>query len=117
MEFVRTRAANRAVISNHRTEIETQASEDARIGIVHRLVSLFEGGFVQVEGVSILHNEFARTHHPKARANLITELGLDLVKINRQLLVAGNLFAHQIGNDFFMGRAHAVVTLVAIFQA
>ena len=116
VEFVRARAANRAVVSNHWAEVEAQACENTRIGVVHALVSLFERGFVQVEGVGIFHDELTRAHHAKARANLITEFGLNLVEVHRQLLVAGDLFAHQVSDDFFMSGAYAVIALVAIFQ-
>jgi hypothetical protein len=44
-----------------------------------------------VERIGVLHQEFARAHHAEARADLVAELGLDLVEVDRQLLVAGQL--------------------------
>ncbi|MNN11989.1 hypothetical protein D3C81_1249660 [compost metagenome] len=70
-----------------------------------------------MEGVGVLHDELATTHQAEARTDLVTELGLDLVHVERQLLVAGELVAGQVGDDFFVGRADAEVALVAVLQA
>ena len=36
-----------------------------------------------MEGIAILHDEFAAAHQPEAGPNLVTEFGLDLIKIYR----------------------------------
>ena len=56
---------------------------------------------VDVEGIGILHQELACAHHPEARADLVAELGLHLVEVHRQLLVAGQLAAREVagGSD------------------
>jgi hypothetical protein len=46
-----------------------------------------------MKGVGILHDEFAASHDAEARADLIAELRLDLVEIDRQLAVALDLAA------------------------
>ena len=48
---------------------------------------------VDVEGIGVLHDKFPGSHHPKARANLVSKLGLNLVVIDGQLFVALNIAA------------------------
>ncbi|MND53213.1 hypothetical protein D3C80_442450 [compost metagenome] len=70
-----------------------------------------------MEGVGVLHDELATTHQAEARTDLVTELGLDLVEVDRQLLVAVQLVAREVGDDFLMGRADAELALMAVVQA
>jgi hypothetical protein len=50
------------------------------------------------------------------RADLVPELGLDLVEMHRQLAVAANLAARHIGDDLLVRRAHAEVPVVAVLD-
>ncbi len=84
---------------------------------MHAIVGFLQRLLGEMEGVGVLHQEFASAHQPEARADLVTELGLDLVEVDRQLLVAVQLIAGQVGNDFFVGRAHAELAVVTILQA
>ncbi len=59
VEFVGAGATDGAVVGDDGTEVETQAREDAHVGVVHHLIGLFQGFFAQVEGVTILHHELA----------------------------------------------------------
>ena len=70
-----------------------------------------------MEGVGVLHQKLAATHQAKARADLVAELGLDLVQVDRQLFVAVQLVACQVGDHFFMGRTDAELAAVAILDA
>ena len=67
-----------------------------------------------MEGVGILHQELTGTHHAETRAHFITELGLDLEEVQRQLFVRADLVADQIGDHFFMRRAQHERTIAAI---
>ena len=67
-----------------------------------------------MKGIGVFHHEFAGTHHPKTRADFITEFGLNLIKIKRQLLVAANFRAGNVGNHFFVGRAKTKLAFVPI---
>ena len=67
-----------------------------------------------MKGIGVFHHEFARAHHTKTRADFITEFGLNLIKIKRQLLVAANFRAGNVGNHFFVGRAKTKFALVPI---
>jgi len=69
-----------------------------------------------VEGIGVFHQEFARAHDPEARPDLVAELGLDLVKGHRQLLVAAQLVAGEVGDHLFVGRAEHVVASGAVVQ-
>jgi hypothetical protein len=67
-----------------------------------------------MEGVGVLHEELARPHDPEARPDLVAELGLDLIEVGRELLVAPYLAAHQIGDHLLVGGAEAELALVAV---
>ena len=70
-----------------------------------------------MEGVGILHQELTGTHYAETRAHFITELGLDLEEVQRQLFVRADLVADQIGDHFFMRRAQHERTIAAIGNA
>jgi hypothetical protein len=40
---------------------------------------------IGMEAVGVLHQELARAHDAEARPDLVAELGLDLVVVDRQL--------------------------------
>ncbi len=84
---------------------------------MHPVVGFLQRLLIQMKGVGILHQELAPTHEPEARADLVAELGLDLIEVDRQLLVAVQLIARQIGDDFLMGRADTELAVMAILQA
>ncbi len=69
-----------------------------------------------MERVGVLHQEFARTHHAEARADLIAEFGLDLIEIQRQLLVAVDFLAREFSGGLFGGRAVAELLLLAVLD-
>ncbi len=117
MELVGASTADGAGVGLHRTEIQAQAGEDVAVRLMHAIVGFLQRLLREMEGVGVLHQEFASAHQPEARADLVTELGLDLVEVDRQLLVAVQLIAGQVGNDFFVGRAHAEFAVVTILQS
>ena len=83
------RAADGAGVGLDRRVVEPAALEDARS---RRRASprssrrALRG--VGVEGVGVLHEELAAAHEAEARPDLVAELGLDLVEVERQLAVA-----------------------------
>src|SRR5690606_32106924 len=117
MEFVGKAAADAAGVRQHGAEVEPQAGEDVAVGAVHEIVGLLQALLGEVEGVGILHDEFPRPHHAEAGADLVAELGLDLVEVGGQLLVAADLAADEVGDHFLVGGAEAEVTLVAVVDA
>ena len=53
------------------------------LGPVHLAVALLQAGLIGMEGIAILHDEFAATHQSEAGPNLVPEFGLNLIKIYR----------------------------------
>ena len=90
--------------------------EDARIGVVHVAVFALQVRVVRVEGIGVLHHEFARAHDAEARPDLVAELGLDLVEVERQLAVGADFPARDVGDDFFVGRAETEIALVPVLD-
>ena len=105
VEFLRGASTDAAGVGVHRAKPELHAREDPRVGLVHRLVALLERGGVEVEGIGILHRELARAHHAEAGADLVAELGLDLVEIDRQLPVALEFAPREVRDDLLVRRA------------
>jgi hypothetical protein len=48
-------------------------------------------GEIEVEGISVLHQEFARPHGAEARPHLVAELPLELIEIERQVPVGTHI--------------------------
>ena len=117
MEFLRAVAAYFSGIRIHDPKFETEAFENRGVGGMHAVVRRIQAGLVDIEGIGILHDEFARPHHAKAWPDFIAELGLNLVEVNWQLLVAAQFAACDVGDDFLMGRPKAVVAFMAVVHA
>ncbi len=109
--------ANGTVIRHYWAKLQTQPGEDIAVGLVHAVVGLLQGFLVQVEGVGVLHDELTGAHQAEARTDLIAELGLHLVHVDRQLFVTGDLVAGQLGDDFLVGRADAELAIMTILEA
>ncbi len=116
VEFLRCIAADGAGICLHGAEVQSQAGEDARIGGAHVVVFARHVLVGEVERIRVLHQELARTHHAEARADLIAEFGLDLIEIQRQLLVAVDLLAREFGSGLFGGGAVAELLFLAVLD-
>ena len=84
---------------------------------MHLLVRSFKAIRVKVERVGVLHDELARTHHAKAWPDLVAEFRLNLVPVERQLLVTAQLLACDVGHNLFVGRTKAVLTVGTIRHA
>ena len=117
VEFLGGAAADAARVGAHGAEAQLHAREDPRVRVVHGLVALLERGGVEVEGVGVLHRELARPHHAEARPDLVAELGLDLVEIDRQLPIALQLASREVGDHFLVRRAVAVRPVVPVVHA
>src|SRR5476649_587996 len=117
LELVGASAADGTVIGCHWTEIQAQAREDVAIGLVHAVVGLLQRSVVHVEGVGVLHDELAAAHHAETWADLVAEFGLDLVQVDRQLFIAVELIAGQVGDHFFVSRTCSEFTIMAILDA
>ena len=81
---------------------------------MHLLIGLLQGRLIKVKRVGILHQEFACPHDAEAGPNFVTELSLYLVIVNRQLAIAAQFVARELGDDFFVGRAEAEIAFVPV---
>ena len=109
-------AADRTAVGFHGHRLQSAAAEDAPVGAVHGGIGLAQRGFVGVEGVGVLHDEFAPPHQTEAGADLIAELGLNLIKIHRQLPVGTQQVCRQGRDHLLVGGAEAQFPALAILQ-
>jgi hypothetical protein len=66
VKFLRHVAADGAAVGLHGAEIQSHAGEYPNVGIVHGGIAALQTGFIDVKGIGILHQEFARPHHAEA---------------------------------------------------
>ena len=71
----------------------------------------------QVEGIGILHQEFAATHDAEARAHLVAELPLDMIEVARQLLVGLDTLAEDVGDHLLVGGSEQHVAVMPVLDA
>ena len=114
---MRAGAADRAGVGGDGAELQAEAGEDARVGVVHIAVLAFQIGQIGVKRIAVLHDEFAPAQDAEAGTALVAELGLDLVEVLRQRAVALQLAARQVGDGLLGGRLQHEVALVAVLEA
>ncbi|MNI53889.1 hypothetical protein D3C73_1087460 [compost metagenome] len=110
-------AADRAGIGAHRDGAHAKPREGAQVGDEHLVIGMDRVFAGQIEGISILHQEFARAHGAEARADFVAELQLDMVEVERQVLVGLDVGPEDVGDHFLVGRAVEHRTLLAILDA
>ena len=110
-------AAHRAGLRGHNDNLQAQALENALVGGTVRHVRLVQALIVNVEGVGVLHDELAATQQTRAGARLIAVLGLNLVQVNRQVLVGGVQVLDQQGEHFLVGGCQQHVCTLAVLEA
>ena len=72
---------------------------------------------IEVERIGVLHQKFARTHHAEAGPHLVTELPLDVIKIERQILVGAHRGAENLGDHLLVGRPVQHIAVVPVADA
>ena len=110
-------AADGAAVGGHGAVAQAEAVKNLAVSRRHHLIAGLGRSLVAVKAVGILHDEFAPAHQTKTRPAFVAELGLDLVKILGQLLVAADVLAHHVGDDFFAGGLHHEVAAMAVLNA
>ena len=117
MELMRIVAAYRAGISLNGTEGQPQPGEDTAIGVKHVLVFALQALLIGMEGVGILHNEFAPAHQAEAGPDLIAKLGLNLIEVHRQLFIGAQLAANKVTDHFFVRWPQAGLMVMTVAEA
>ena len=110
-------AADRAGIRLDGPVAQAAPVEDAAVRVVHVAVLALAVLQVGVERVGVLHDELPPAHEAEARPDLVPELGLNLVQVERQVAVGTHLAADNIGDHFFVRRPEAEVAVVAVLDA
>ena len=117
LELLGRRAADRTGVGLDGAELEAHSLEHADVGGAHRVVAFLQRLRRGMEGVGVLHDELAAAHHAEPRTDLVAELHLDLVEVRRQLSVALEFAAGEVGDDLFVRRADDEVALVPVLQS
>ena len=116
-ELVAEVAADRPGIGAHRDRLEAEPREGAQIGDEHLVVGMPRAGLIDVERIGVLHQELAPAHQPEARPHLVAELPLDVIEVERQILVRAHIGAEDVGDHLLVGRPEQHVALVPILDA
>ena len=69
------------------------------------VVTLGQAFVINVEGIAVLHQEFASTEKTGAGASLVSVLGLDLIERHRKVFVTAVEVLHEKGEHLFVGGA------------
>jgi len=116
-EFMAHVAADGAGVGGHRDRAQAQAVEGAQISDEHLAVGAARALDIEVEGIGVLHQEFAATHDAEAGADLVAELPLDVEEVARQVAVGLHGALEDFGDHLLIGGAIEHVALVAILDA
>ncbi len=115
-ELLALAAAHRA---GHRLDddvVEAEPVEDPDVGLALGVVRLGQTGLVDVEGVSVLHDELAPAQQARAGPRLVAVLRLDLVERDRQVLVGRVEVLDGEGEQLLVRRAEQVVLVLAVLE-
>ena len=105
------------VLGPHRNGGQAEPREGAQIGGEHLVVGMTRARLIEIEGIGVLHQEFARAHHAEARPHLVAELPLDVIEIERQILVGAHGGAEDLSDHFLVGRPVQHVAIVPVLDA
>src|SRR5262249_22495641 len=90
-EVLRQLSAHDPGLGLHLVHLEATAVEDRVVRATVPLEALLRALLIAVEGVGVLHDEFADAQQAAARARLVAVLDLEVVPELRQLLVRADL--------------------------
>src|SRR5262249_33556257 len=82
-ELMREIAADRSALSHHRNRAQAHAGEGTQISDKHPVVGVLGAFEIEVEGISVLHQEFAPAHQTEWRPPPAAELPVDVIEIER----------------------------------
>jgi hypothetical protein len=106
--------ADLACLSFHGFVMESTSREDAAISAKHFLVTFVSSLLVDIEAISVFHDELAGPHDSEAGSDFIPEFGLDLIEINGHLTIRTDLSSCKVRDHLLMGRPEAAIPVMAI---
>ncbi len=109
-------AAHHAGVALDHHEAEAAAPVDAVVSGSVLAVALLQGVEADVEAVRVLHDELARAQDAALGPCLVALLGLEVVPLLRQLLVAVDLARRQPGDHLFVGEREGEVGALPILE-
>ena len=115
-ELLAILAADRAGVRLDSYRGQTAALKYVRVRLEHRVVAAVQAFPVGVEGVEIHHDELAQADQAAPGAQLIPELGLDLIDEGRQVAVALHLLLEEIGHRLLVRRSEHHLALAPVFH-
>ena len=117
-ELVRHAAAHHARIRLEVGEVfKTYALEYPVIGVVRALIISVQIFLACVEGVCVLHGEFAHADKSAAAARFVAKLGLNLIDHAGQLVIGRHDVARHMHGGFFVRHAEQHVVTRAVLKA
>ena len=110
-------ATNGAAVGRDGAVGQAKAVKNTAIGLCHDLVAGFGAGLVTVKAVGVFHDELTPAHQAKTGTPFVAKLGLNLVEVFGQLLVALDVLARDVGHHLFAGGLHHKVAVMPVFDA
>ncbi len=110
-------AADGSGLGPHRDRLQPHAREDTQIGDEHALIGAPRRGLVDIEGIGVLHQEFAPAHDAEARPLLVAKLPLDMVEVLRQVAIGTDIRTEDLRDHVLVGRPVEQFALVPVFYA
>ena len=115
-ELLARGASDRTAVGLNGHSPEAATLKDAPVGLIHLAIGLLQAVLIGVEGIGVLHDEFAPTHQAEAGTDLIAKLGLNLVEVHRKLLVGPQQISSQGRDHFLVGRTQTQLPPLAVLE-
>ena len=115
-EFLGVAAAHGAGHGRDDAEGQPEPGEYLEVRLAMCGVRRIQAGVVQVEGIAVLHDEFASAQQPGPGPRLVPELRLDLIERHRVVAVGAVKVLYQQREEFLVRRAEQVVGAASILQ-
>ena len=97
-------AADRPGFGAHRDRLQPHPREGAQVGDEHPVVGAPRRRLVEVETISILHQKLAAAHDAETGTLLVAEFPLDMIEIEREVLIGADVAPENPGDHFLVGR-------------
>ncbi len=109
-------ASDRTTVGFDYTELQPQPRKDLFVGLFHMMKFTPHILFICVKTIAIFHQKFTSAHQAESGSDLITELQIDLIEVDRKLLVASDRLLHQGNHHLFMCRPQDKFIVFSIFE-